>query len=223
MGVNSLPKTVTRQRRGCDLNPGPSAPESSTLTTRLPRATRYVMLCRVKPTKWRPYRDRIDSVTSSSPDAYETSRYAVRETGPRLMVAGGAWFDRDDATGRRAGAEKFLLCPSASRDGFINIGRARRSGRGAQVARESAAAAAPGRRGPGRPARNPEIRPRSLQLQLLSYARPDDSRLAAFGVSRQTATAKPRLKSWRGLEVGWITDPLLFLLVKNVQIKIKKR
>jgi len=36
MGVNSLPKTVTRQRRGCDLNPGPSAPDSSTLTTRLP-------------------------------------------------------------------------------------------------------------------------------------------------------------------------------------------
>jgi len=36
MGVNSLPKTVIRQRRGCDLNPGPSAPESSTLTSRLP-------------------------------------------------------------------------------------------------------------------------------------------------------------------------------------------
>ena len=34
MGVNSLPMTVTRQRRGCDLNPGPSAPESSTLTSR---------------------------------------------------------------------------------------------------------------------------------------------------------------------------------------------
>jgi len=31
MGVNSLPKTVTRQRRGCDLNLGLSAPESSTL------------------------------------------------------------------------------------------------------------------------------------------------------------------------------------------------
>jgi len=30
--VNSLPRTVTRQRRDCDLNPGPSAPES----TRLP-------------------------------------------------------------------------------------------------------------------------------------------------------------------------------------------
>jgi len=31
-----LSKTVTRQRRGCDLNPGRSAPESSTLTIRLP-------------------------------------------------------------------------------------------------------------------------------------------------------------------------------------------
>ena len=36
MGANSLPKTVTWQRRGCDLNPGPSAPDSSMLTTRLP-------------------------------------------------------------------------------------------------------------------------------------------------------------------------------------------
>jgi len=36
MNVSSLPKTVTRQRRDCDLNPGPSAPESSTLTTRIP-------------------------------------------------------------------------------------------------------------------------------------------------------------------------------------------
>ena len=36
MGVNSLPKIVTRQRPDCDLNPGPSVPESSTLTTRLP-------------------------------------------------------------------------------------------------------------------------------------------------------------------------------------------
>jgi len=34
--VNNSPKTVTRQRRGCDLNPGTSARESSTLTTRLP-------------------------------------------------------------------------------------------------------------------------------------------------------------------------------------------
>jgi len=36
MGVNSLPKNVTRQRRGCDSNPGPSAPKSSTLITQLP-------------------------------------------------------------------------------------------------------------------------------------------------------------------------------------------
>jgi len=35
--MNSLPKTVTRQRHSCDLNPGPSAPVSSMLTTRLPR------------------------------------------------------------------------------------------------------------------------------------------------------------------------------------------
>ena len=34
--MNSLPKTVTRQRRGCNLNQGPSAPESNTLPTRLP-------------------------------------------------------------------------------------------------------------------------------------------------------------------------------------------
>jgi len=33
MGVNSLPKTVTRQRRGCDLNAGPSVPKISTLTS----------------------------------------------------------------------------------------------------------------------------------------------------------------------------------------------
>ena len=38
MSVNSLPQTVTRQRRGCDLSP--SAPESSTLTTRLPSQPR---------------------------------------------------------------------------------------------------------------------------------------------------------------------------------------
>jgi len=30
MGVSSLPKTVTRQRRDCDLNPGPSAIRSET-------------------------------------------------------------------------------------------------------------------------------------------------------------------------------------------------
>jgi len=36
MGVNSWPKTVSRQCRGCNLNPGLFVPESSTLTARLP-------------------------------------------------------------------------------------------------------------------------------------------------------------------------------------------
>jgi len=44
MGVNSLPKTVTQQRRDCDLNPGPSAPEFSTLTTWLPSSRRTYVL-----------------------------------------------------------------------------------------------------------------------------------------------------------------------------------
>ena len=39
MRVNSLPKTVTWQLRGCDMNPGPYVPESITLTTQLYRAT----------------------------------------------------------------------------------------------------------------------------------------------------------------------------------------
>jgi len=33
LGMNTLPKIVTQQRRDCDLNPGPSTPESSKLTT----------------------------------------------------------------------------------------------------------------------------------------------------------------------------------------------
>jgi len=34
-GMKGVPKTVTRQCRGCNLNPGATAPESSMLTTRL--------------------------------------------------------------------------------------------------------------------------------------------------------------------------------------------
>ena len=44
MSVNSLPKSVTRQSHDCDLNPGPSAPESSTLTTCLPSHTGHYLL-----------------------------------------------------------------------------------------------------------------------------------------------------------------------------------
>jgi len=47
MGVNSLPKTVTRQRCDCNLNLGPSAPESSTLATRLPSHCAVSMQIRV--------------------------------------------------------------------------------------------------------------------------------------------------------------------------------
>ena len=43
----ACPKTVTQQRRGCDLNPGPSAPQSSTLTTRLP-SHQPMRLCGLK-------------------------------------------------------------------------------------------------------------------------------------------------------------------------------
>jgi len=42
--VNSLRKTVTRQRSDCGLNTDPSAPKSSTLTTRLPTCTDYFSL-----------------------------------------------------------------------------------------------------------------------------------------------------------------------------------
>jgi len=42
--VNSLPKTVTRQHRDCSLNLGPTAPESSTLTTRLPSHPEVVVV-----------------------------------------------------------------------------------------------------------------------------------------------------------------------------------
>jgi len=66
MAVNSLPKTVTRQRRGCDLNPGPSVPEPSTLTTRLPshpnqiglicyNLRRSIRLCRHKKVTFEGY------------------------------------------------------------------------------------------------------------------------------------------------------------------------
>jgi len=44
--VYSLPKTVIRQRRGCDLNPGPSAPESNTLTSRLDNFSYEFAHCR---------------------------------------------------------------------------------------------------------------------------------------------------------------------------------
>ena len=52
MGVNSLPKTDTRQRRGCDLNRGPSAPESSKLTTWLYTEVPFLIYDTQKPTNF---------------------------------------------------------------------------------------------------------------------------------------------------------------------------
>jgi len=67
MCVNSLPKTVTRQRRDCDLNPGFSAPESSTLTTRLP-SHRFRNYRSIFPTR---------RALSSKPDDRPSAYYAV--------------------------------------------------------------------------------------------------------------------------------------------------
>jgi len=44
MGVKNLPKTVTRQHRGCDLNPGLTAPESSTLTNLATEPHKHVVI-----------------------------------------------------------------------------------------------------------------------------------------------------------------------------------
>jgi len=56
MSVNSFPKTVTRQRRGCDLNPGPIAPESRMLTTRLPSHQSVAWITKYKRIKWKALR-----------------------------------------------------------------------------------------------------------------------------------------------------------------------
>jgi len=53
MGVNSLPKTVTRQHHGCDLNLGPSVPESSMLTTWLQSHPNGNHVAIVKRNDWR--------------------------------------------------------------------------------------------------------------------------------------------------------------------------
>ena len=48
MGVNSLPKTVSRQHHSCDLSPGRTrrtAPESSMLTTWIPSHKYMVKMC----------------------------------------------------------------------------------------------------------------------------------------------------------------------------------
>jgi len=84
VGVSSLPRTVTRQRRDCDLNPGPSARESSTsLTTRLPSRPSFVVLRLIYPFSeysddgvWRQYGVLVTIVTGCV--ALDTQESSVR-------------------------------------------------------------------------------------------------------------------------------------------------
>ena len=110
MGVSGLPKTVTRQRRGCDLNPGPSAPEFSTLTTRLPSHPWSVnsVRCVVKLVKWsslrvrgRPGRSALHrrSDHAAPVDAAVGHRRRDRSAAP---AAASADPGRDPAGGRRS-------------------------------------------------------------------------------------------------------------------------
>ena len=48
--MNSLPNTVTRQHCDGDLNPGPTVPESSTLTTQLSSRNKKLGFKRTIPT-----------------------------------------------------------------------------------------------------------------------------------------------------------------------------
>jgi len=104
MGVNSLAKTVTRQRRGCDLNPGRSAPESSTLATRLAGALDVMVSdkeCGAYSLEYASVVDRLTGhVTSSSTERVnkpEPRGYRCQEETPvdlptgASQLRGGGW------------------------------------------------------------------------------------------------------------------------------------
>ena len=76
MGVNSLPKTVTRHCHGCDLNPGPSAPESSTLTTRLPKLREKSTACTASSVIRLSVRQRIADALTTASIYYRAGRIA---------------------------------------------------------------------------------------------------------------------------------------------------
>jgi len=71
MGVNSLPKTVTRQRRGCDLNPGHTARASSTLPVGY-RTTFNALITNKAPT-----RGRTEMRAQTQRDVLDLSVYAM--------------------------------------------------------------------------------------------------------------------------------------------------
>ena len=89
--MNSLPKTVIRQRRDCDLNPGPSAPESSTLTTRLPSHPTCTRGIRIVST----YRA-VERYTKRRAIANPTSRDVCSHLSVCLSVCPRCLLDRDD-------------------------------------------------------------------------------------------------------------------------------
>ena len=91
MGVNSFPKTVTRQRRGCDFNPGPTSPESSTLTTRLQcqpeYAWSYMVTERLHSTKVRPYTSNKLDKSNAKRCICRARRKAARESVSLILTA----------------------------------------------------------------------------------------------------------------------------------------
>ena len=91
--MNSLPKTVTRQNRGCDLNQGPASPESSTLSTRIITVTSLVWWCMTSVFGSRLSRRRTGSVHAVSADRRRrTQRSANESTGvpPRTPACSAA-------------------------------------------------------------------------------------------------------------------------------------
>ena len=88
MGVNSLPKTVTRPRRDCDMNPGPSAPESSTLTTRLPSHPNSIVITRKLAAQL------VMSIGSNS-----SSYTAVKMYFNFILISFGCWISSENVIG----------------------------------------------------------------------------------------------------------------------------
>ena len=85
--MNSLPKTVTRQCRDCDLNPGPSAPESSMLTV----SCRLELSATGPPLAWG--------------NVAEMTYFELSESIKSLLLPGLVDFDAEGASGLAAAAD----------------------------------------------------------------------------------------------------------------------
>jgi len=86
--VNSLPKTVTRQRRDCDLNPGPSAPQHANHSATEPPYHSLSTLPFVKsaPFTTYPYLSLILFHSSGSGEPLLALRYNVETARPPDML-----------------------------------------------------------------------------------------------------------------------------------------